>query len=235
MMVAAVLASALGIGVLANRQDDVSRPDAARIVASPVPTTPPPAPSVSPTPSVSPGPNPRVRAAQQRLIDLGYWLPAATGFLDDHTLHAATALQKVAGLARTGVLDDATKAALREGVLPEPRSTQGRVVEIDRARQILTIAIDGKPHTVFDTSTGKPSTPTVGGTFSVFKQIDALRVSRLGRLWRPKYFYGGQAIHGFTSVPPYAASHGCVRLTYAAMNHVWDTDLIPVGTAVWIS
>jgi lipoprotein-anchoring transpeptidase ErfK/SrfK len=29
-------------------------------------------------------------------------------------------------------------------------------------------------------------------------------------MWRPNYFYGGYALHGSTSVPTYAASHGCV-------------------------
>jgi lipoprotein-anchoring transpeptidase ErfK/SrfK len=26
------------------------------------------------------------------------------------------------------------------------------------------------------------------------------------------YFFGGYAIHGYSSVPTYAASHGCIRV-----------------------
>ena len=35
----------------------------------------------------------------------------------------------------------------------------------------------------------------------------------LGRIYRPKYFVGGVAVHGSNSVPNYPASHGCVRVT----------------------
>ena len=38
----------------------------------------------------------------------------------------------------------------------------------------------------------------------------------LGKIYRPKYFVGGIAIHGMTSVPNHPASHGCVRLSTAA-------------------
>ena len=41
-------------------------------------------------------------------------------------------------------------------------------------------------------------------------------------------------MHGMTSVPGYPASHGCVRLSLPAMDFLWDTGLIPVGTPVWV-
>jgi lipoprotein-anchoring transpeptidase ErfK/SrfK len=39
-------------------------------------------------------------------------------------------------------------------------------------------------------------------------------------MYSPWYFYGGYAIHGSSSVPPYPASHGCVRVT------TWDADFL---------
>ena len=76
-------------------------------------------------------------------------------------------------------------------------------------------------------------TPT--GRFVMNRQIDGVRVGQLGTLYRPKYFHpDGIAFHGYTSVPPYPASHGCVRLTTAAINFVWDANIIPLGTAVWV-
>ena len=36
------------------------------------------------------------------------------------------------------------------------------------------------------------------------------------------YFYYGYAIHGSKSVPTYAASHGCVRVTIPAINRLWS-------------
>ena len=41
-------------------------------------------------------------------------------------------------------------------------------------------------------------------------------------------------IHGYTSVPAYPASHGCVRVTYPAMDFIWDKGLTPIGTPVWV-
>ena len=46
-------------------------------------------------------------------------------------------------------------------------------------------------------------------------EIDGWRDAPLGMLWRPKYFNGGIAVHGAPSVPPYPASHGCVRMRNA--------------------
>jgi lipoprotein-anchoring transpeptidase ErfK/SrfK len=68
----------------------------------------------------------------------------------------------------------------------------------------------------------------------VEREIDGLRRSRLGLLYRPKYFYKGVAMHGYTSVPSHPASHGCVRLTYPAMDLVWAETLAPIGTPVLV-
>jgi lipoprotein-anchoring transpeptidase ErfK/SrfK len=67
----------------------------------------------------------------------------------------------------------------------------------------------------------------------VYRQINGWRRSPLGLLYRPKYFSGGYALHGSTSVPAYPASHGCVRVNTRAMDHLWPR--VPVGTPVWIS
>ena len=41
------------------------------------------------------------------------------------------------------------------------------------------------------------------------------------RLWRPRYFNGGIAVHGSPSIPAYPASHGCARVSNAAMDMIW--------------
>jgi hypothetical protein len=175
-----------------------------------------------------------VRTLQVRLRDLGYWLGNPDGVFGEGTLHAVVALQKAAGLGRDGVVGPATQAALDAGTRPGARSTSGRVVEIDRSRQLLLIVRDGQVQSVFDTSTGRVAGTTPAGHWQVTRQIDGLRRSPLGLLYRPKYFHEGVAVHGYTSVPSHPASHGCVRLTYAAMDHVWAADLMPVGTPVWV-
>ena len=44
------------------------------------------------------------------------------------------------------------------------------------------------------------------------------------------YFYGGYAIHGNPSVPPYPASHGCIRVPNFMIDRLYDTE--PYGEAV---
>ena len=175
-----------------------------------------------------------VVALQERLLALGYWLPAAHGTFGADTHHAVVALQKAAGLGRDGVVDAATRRALDEGVRPRPRSTSGTVIEVDRAAQLLLLVTDGELRWTFDTATGREGWTTPAGWFSIFRQIDGYRHAPLGTLYRPKYFNGGIALHGYPSVPPYPASHGCVRVTNAAMDWLWANDAAPIGRTVWV-
>lgn len=183
-----------------------------------------------------------VEWVQRRLTDLGYWLGAVDGQYGSLTAQAVMAFEKVHGLPRDGVLDDRVRALLETAERPRAHTTHSYVVEVDKARQVLFIARYGRVEWILNTSTGTEdyytyegqrklaTTPT--GTFRVSRQIDGLREAPLGTLWRPKYFNGGIAVHGSTSVPSYPASHGCVRLTYAAMDWVWEQDLMPIGTTV---
>jgi len=41
-------------------------------------------------------------------------------------------------------------------------------------------------------------------------------------------------VHGMTSVPNHPASHGCVRLSTAAMDFICDQNLMPLHTVVWV-
>lgn len=204
-------------------------------------TTTPPAPATTaPPPPAVPGVirqgdvGPQVRDLQQRLSDLGYWNGAADGVFGSGTHHAVVALQKAAGLGRDGIVGPATQGALDRGVRPVPRSRSGRVVEIDLHRQLLLVARDGRVELVFDTSTGAAAGSTPVGEWTVTREIDGFRRSSLGLLYRPKYFYEGVAVHGYTSVPPYPASHGCVRVTYPAIDHIWQAGLMPLGTPVLV-
>jgi len=182
---------------------------------------------------------------QQRLIDLGYWLPGADGEYGGLTTQAVTALQKAAGLSRDGVFGPKTHAALDRGVRPAARSTSGHVIEINLARQVLLVVDDGVLQLTLNTSTGSGRTfthpdgrldvaVTPRGKFTVTRAVDGWRKSDLGLLWRPRYFNGGIAVHGFVSVPPFPASHGCTRVSIQAMNMIWDKDLMPIGTPVWV-
>jgi lipoprotein-anchoring transpeptidase ErfK/SrfK len=53
-------------------------------------------------------------------------------------------------------------------------------------------------------------------------------------MYRPKYFWRSAAIHGYASVPNYAASHGCVRVTNATMDWLWKKNALPLGMPIWV-
>jgi N-acetylmuramoyl-L-alanine amidase len=173
-----------------------------------------------------------VVALQERLLALGYWMPAADGRFGVSTHHAVVALQKAAGITRDGIVGPVTHEALARRVRPEPRTTAGTVIEIDRASQLLLLVTGGELRWVVDTSTGDADHTTPGGWFTVFREIDGYRESPLGTLYRPKYFNSGIAIHGSPSVPPHAASHGCVRVTNTTMDWLWAAGEAPIGRTV---
>ena len=76
------------------------------------------------------------------------------------------------------------------------------------AKQVLVLAKGDKPFAIYPVSSGKPSTPTVTGHFSFFRQEPGYNSEGM---YYSFYFYGGYAVHGYASVPDYPASHGCVR------------------------
>ncbi|MCO7275269.1 MULTISPECIES: L,D-transpeptidase family protein [Cellulosimicrobium] len=221
----------------------------------PEPSTPPPAPEPTPEPPPAPvepeelargATGERVVALQQRLADLGYFIGAPDGDFGGGTQQAVWALQKAAGLSRDGVVGPATQAALDQGVTPQPRSGSGKVIEIDLDRQLLLAVEDGRVVTVVNASSGngesyeaKGRTYRAGtprGEFHVGRQVDGNHSSslELGDMWRPKFFTGGIAVHGSGSIPPWPASHGCVRVANSAMNWLWDTWHADPGTTVLV-
>jgi lipoprotein-anchoring transpeptidase ErfK/SrfK len=211
---------------------------------APVPA-PEPAPVVEPAPEAPAAPvgatmgpgdsGEAVLALQQRLLDLGFWLPVADGQYGSGTSQAVLAFQKAHGLDRDGIAGPATQAALQTGVRPGPQGAEpGTSIEIDLARQLLLVVQDGQVTWALNTSTGTASTPTRVGRFHVDREIDGIRDAPLGRLYRPKYFDRGIAMHGSSSIPGYPASHGCTRLSNDAMDMLWSSGLAPIGTPVWV-
>jgi peptidoglycan hydrolase-like protein with peptidoglycan-binding domain len=211
------------------------------------PTPPTATPKPKPTPkkegdTLQPGDSGAyVATVQQRLSDLGYWNGSADGTFGGLTSQAVMALQKAAGLGRDGVFGPATQRALKAGIRPQSR-IGGTGTEIDKARQLLLIVRGGQVVTILNTSTGSGNhytylgqdrvALTPAGTYSVYRTVDHLDKGPLGDLWRPRYFNGGIAVHGSAAVPGYPASHGCSRVSDAAMNMIWANNLMPVGSRV---
>jgi peptidoglycan hydrolase-like protein with peptidoglycan-binding domain len=185
----------------------------------------------------------QVTALQRRLRELGYQVQAADGQFGPETHHSVVAFQKVNRLGRDGVVGPITRRALERPQVPRPRSTSpGFHVEADLTLQVVYMVRDGRIVEILDASSASGQTYTVDGDvrlavtpmgrFVIQRKIDAWRQSKLGLLYRPAYFVGGYALHGAPSVPPFPASHGCIRITITAMDR-WFARL-PVGTPMLV-
>jgi N-acetylmuramoyl-L-alanine amidase len=170
---------------------------------------------------------------QQRLTALRYDAGPIDGIFGASTLHGVYAFQKVQGIGVDGVVGPITWGRLASPYVPRARYNRSpAAVEVNLTRRVVYLTRSGAVTRILDASPGKPSTPTPTGSFSIYRRINGWRQSPLGLLWRPNYFYRGYALHGSTSVPTYAASHGCVRVTIPAMNRVWSKLFI--GERVYV-
>jgi len=190
---------------------------------------------------------------QQRLLDLGFWNQGPDGSYGFSTTQAVMAFQKYTGLPATGSVDPATASALTFATeKSHGESDTGTLVEVDKTKQLLFIVQNGQTIWTLNTSTGSGiaftapnkndptkietgDAQTPDGLFKTNREHpDGWWDGDLGKIYRPKYFNGGIAIHGMTNVPNHPASHGCVRVSTMAMDFIWANDLVPLHTVVWV-
>ncbi len=158
---------------------------------------------------------------EEELRAQGYNVGPVDGRLDHLSVWSFYAFQKVAGLKPTGVFGEAEFRRLTENPRLTPRRPHlgPNHVEIDIARQLVLVVRDGEVRHVLHTSTGKRSTPTVRGEFTVYETRNYRQ--RHNAMYRPSFFYRGYAFHGYPEVPLYPASHGCARLYDGDMDFLW--------------
>ena len=148
-----------------------------------------------------------VRALEARLHDLHYVLRGVDSYYGSDTYEAVLAFQKVQGLRRTGRVGGELWRRLTRASVPRAHSPYGDHIEVSKTKQVMYEVRRGKVVNVVHVSTGATGNTPVG----------SWRVYRLGpggslsHMYYSIYFLRGFAIHGYHSVPPYAASHGCVR------------------------
>jgi N-acetylmuramoyl-L-alanine amidase len=159
-------------------------------------------------PSLSIGAHgPSVLVLKRRLWELGYALPSVDAGFGYRTYEAVLAFQKVHWLSRTGRVGAAEWHALWRTSRPRPRVRRGDYLEVDKSRQVLMEVRDGNVERVIHASTGVTGNTPVG-TWRVYREVFGWDWV----LYHPMYFLRGFAIHGYPSVPPWPASHGCVRV-----------------------
>jgi peptidoglycan hydrolase-like protein with peptidoglycan-binding domain len=187
-----------------------------------------------------------VRSLQKQLASKGYWCGAADGDFGELTQQAVWAVQKQNVLVRDGVVGPLTRNALTNGTLPKPVGGAGSRVEVHLRKQLLLVVRDGRTTLALNTSTGNNQyywlngvrylavTPT--GSWKVYSTYGkGWQWGPLGNLYRPMYYNGGWAVHGSASIPPWPDSHGCSRLSTRAMDMIWSTGLMALGTRVTIA
>ncbi|HYB30994.1 MAG TPA: L,D-transpeptidase family protein, partial [Solirubrobacteraceae bacterium] len=175
-----------------------------------------------------------VRALQSELARLTC-LPssAVDGVFGMRTWHSVVAFQGWSGLVRDGVVGSQTRAALAHARVPRPWST-ATGFEVHIAQQVLLIVAGGRVQRAIHVSTGRPGWPTPVGHFTI-QSRSLMSWSVPFQVWMPlaQYFDDGYAMHEFSDVPAYPASHGCIRVASEEAQTVWQFGRI--GMRLWTS
>src|SRR5579871_2614271 len=117
------------------------------------------------------------------------------------------------------------------------------VIDIDKAKQRMTVRVDGELKYTWPVSTGKAGFATPSGTFSVFRMEEKYASKEWDNAPMPHTMFftpQGNAIHGTYEAGNLgrAVSHGCVRLSLqnAAIlfkliqsQGMWGTEVIVTG------
>ena len=147
-----------------------------------------------------------------RLVALRFRVPGISSSISVAAGDSIVAFQKAYGLPRTYAFgaDDWRKLDVARLIKARYKSPKTHI-EIDKTRQILMVVKGGKPYGIIAVSTGATGNTPVG-RFHILRKAPATS-TWLGSaiLWRTMDFYGNFAMHGYPEVPPYPASHGCVR------------------------
>ena len=170
---------------------------------------------------------PSVYELDRRLSELHYALGQIDGYFGRDDVDAVIAFQKLHGLPRTGAVDTRFWAELQRARDPRPRYP-GDHVEISKGQQVLFLVRDGKVALIVPVSTGATGNTPLGH-WRVYSRVPGFNALAM---YYSSFFVGAFAIHGYHSVPPYPASHGCVRIPLWVAHRVYS--LIDYGTAIYI-
>src|SRR5680860_351924 len=263
LLVPALVGTALGVGLAADRVGLSSGPGAgperpsvaetpetgmpSEVEASEppaAPSEPTAAPTTAPTDEATPpGPTTDVALAQQRLSELKYYVGSVDGVPGPATRSAVMAFQKVNGLSADGVVGPATLAALQDPVSPALRGGTGNRIEVDLTKQVLYLVRGGELERILPVSSGSGQTyrTASGGTARSLTPSGTYSVERRIRGVR-------NAPLGTLYDPLYFyrgwAIHGSGSVPAYPASHgcvrvtradaVWLFDRVPVGTTVML-
>ncbi len=161
-----------------------------------------------------------VKGFKQAMAKLGYASGGGRCF-DGRTGREVLAYRKVNGMSRTeragaGLVKDVFGG---RGGYRVRYPDAGEHAEVPLDKQVLVLSKGDKPFAIYPVSTGKPSTPTVTGHYTFYRQEPGYNSEGM---YYSFYWHNGYAVHGFAEVPNYAASHGCVRTFIADQPRIYN-------------
>lgn len=173
----------------------------------------------------------RTKFFNKLLRNAGYHQAAVSRRLNWSSRLAMLAFRKVNGMSWNSSYSRKIFRLLLEGKgeFKPKHPGAGKHVEVDISRQVMAFVRKGKAVHVFHVSTGAPSSPTIQGKFNFYLRQPGYNQKMM---YYSVYFSGNYATHGFSSVPNYNASHGCVRnpIPYSVFIYNW----IDLGMAAYV-
>ena len=175
-----------------------------------------------------------VRQLQRLLTDALVYRGPVNGRYDEKTAAAVITFHKVIDRARTDTWsrDDWDRLEDFRPRVPKRRTGDPDRIEVDIGHQVVYLIEHDEVAAIMATSTGGGylywskrvnawvSARTPRGSFRFFRHANGWNCDPLYGwcIYEPWSFTTGYALHGYTNVPAYPASHGCVRV------HNWEAD-----------
>jgi hypothetical protein len=177
---------------------------------------------------------PDVEILQQMLADKHLYRGPRNGVYGAKLEEAVIAFHKVIDRPRDPAweADDWQRLAAFTPKPPKNRSGEPDRLEVDIGHQVMYFIEDDDVAAIFPVSTGGGYVywserqqdwvvaHTPRGDFTLLRYTSGWSCDPLYGwcIYKPWSFTSAYALHGYGSVPPYPASHGCVRV------HLWEAD-----------
>ena len=147
------------------------------------------------------------------------------------TAWGVLAFRKVHGMSRIQSASSGIFKTLAEGrgAYEVQHPGAGRHAEVNLAKQVLVLADGDKPQLTYHISSGALATPSDPGGYQVYRKDPGFNA--IG-MYYSSYYHGGEAIHGYHSVPTGPASHGCIRVPIPQAHQIYNW--LQVGTPVFV-
>jgi hypothetical protein len=95
----------------------------------------------------------------------------------------------------------------------------GRHAEVNLAKQVLVLAEGEKPVRTYHISSGTIATPSDQGGYHFYRRQPGFNAVGM---YYSTYYHGGEAVHGYHSVPTHPASHGCIRVPISQAREIYN-------------